>query len=150
VQARQALGLGIDQIAPSSNQQPDLEVELGGGLDRPQIGAGAHLVGDSARIAGVGLVLATDRALAGAVNGQAGHMDEGEPGRCEHGFGQACDTTDDIQADADGAAERTELVGKTGDIRRCVQQLAVDLHDAVGVDGSDPMDLLGDIASTPP
>jgi hypothetical protein len=72
-------------------------------------------------------------------------MDEGEPGDCEHGFGQTCDTANDIQADADGAAERTELVGKTGDIRRCVQQLAVDLHDAVGVDGSDPMNLLGDI-----
>jgi hypothetical protein len=58
VQAREALGLGIDQIAPSSNQQPDLEVELGGGLDRPQIGASANLVGDGVRIAGVGLVLA--------------------------------------------------------------------------------------------
>lgn len=48
VQAREALGLGIDQIAPSSNQQPDLEGDLGGGFDRPQIGAGANLVGDCA------------------------------------------------------------------------------------------------------
>jgi hypothetical protein len=81
VQACEALGLGIDQIAPSSNQQPDLKVELGGGFDRPQLGAGANLVGDGACIARVGLVLAADRALTSAIDGQAGHVDQGESGR---------------------------------------------------------------------
>ena len=38
-----------------------------------------------------------------------------------------------------------ELVGEACDVGRRVQQLAVDLHDAVGVDGGDPVYLLGDV-----
>ena len=59
MQAAEPLGLRFDEIAPAADQQPDLEVDLGGGLDGAQVGAGAYLIGDGAGIARVGLVLAT-------------------------------------------------------------------------------------------
>ena len=80
VQAGQALGLGLDEIATPANQQAELEVDLAGGFDAAQVLADAHLLGDDAGIARIGFVLAADRALTGAVDGQARHMDEREPG----------------------------------------------------------------------
>ena len=105
VHAGQALGLGIDEVAAPADEQPDLEIEFGCRLDRPQVGAGADLVGDGARVARIGLVLAADGALAGAVDGQARDVDEREPRFGQHGFGKAGDATNDIEADAYGAAK---------------------------------------------
>ena len=62
-----------------------------------QVGAGADLVGDGAGVARVGLVLAADGALAGAVDRQARHVDEREAGLGQHGFGQAGDAADDVE-----------------------------------------------------
>ena len=147
VQARQALGLRLDQVAAAADQQPDLEVELGGGLDRAQVGAGADLVGDGAGVARVGLVLAADRALAGAIDGQARDMNKRESGLGQHGFGEPGDAADDVEADADRATESAELAHQLGDGGRRVRQLAVELHDAEGVDRRDPVDVLGDVDS---
>ena len=36
MQAAEPLGLRFDEIAPAADQQPDLEVDLGGGLDGPR------------------------------------------------------------------------------------------------------------------
>ena len=107
VHACQALGLSLDQIAASADEQPDLEVDLGGGLDRAQIGAGANLVGDGAGVARVGLVLAADGALAGTVDGQARDVNQREAGCRQHGLCQAGDAAHDVEADADGAARAT-------------------------------------------
>jgi hypothetical protein len=63
VHAAQTLGLGIDQIASPAHQQPDLEIDLGGGFDWTQIGSHVDLVGDGAGVARIGLVLAADGAL---------------------------------------------------------------------------------------
>lgn len=62
VHAAQTLGLGMDEIAPSPNQQPDIEIDLGGGFHRTQIGSHWDLIGDGAGVARIGLVLAADRA----------------------------------------------------------------------------------------
>jgi len=145
VQTRQALGLPVDQIAAPADQQADLEVEFAGRLDRAQIAAGADLVGDGAGIARVGLVLAAPGALAGAVDRQARDVNEGEAGRGEHRLGQAGDAADHIQADADRAAELAKLGDELRDLARRIGQLAVDPHDAIGVDRGHPMHLLGNV-----
>jgi hypothetical protein len=63
VQTAQAAGLFVNQVAPASNQETKLEVDLGAGLDRPQVVSGAHLVGDDAGIPGIALGLAAGRPL---------------------------------------------------------------------------------------
>ncbi len=73
--ARQALGLGLHQIAAATDQQPDLEIDLSCRFDPAQIHPGSDLVGDGAGVTRVGLVLATNRALASAVDGDAWHVD---------------------------------------------------------------------------
>jgi len=80
VQAREPLGLRRDQIATTTDQQAQLEVELAGRLDRTQVLTDAHLLGDHPNVAGVGLVLAADGALTGAVDRQPRHVDEREAG----------------------------------------------------------------------
>ena len=96
----------------------------------------------------IGLVLAAPGALAGAVDRQARDVNEGEAGRGEHRLGQAGDAADHIQADADRAAELAKLA-KLGDelrdLARRIGQLAVDPHDAIGVDRGHPMHLLGNV-----
>ena len=147
VLAAEPLGLGVDQVAAAADEQPQLEVELGGRLDRPQVAADAHLVGDDPRVARVGLVLAAHRALAGAVDGQARHVDEREAGLRQHRLREAGDAADDVEPDAHRSAERRELVDERGDGRRPVLQPAVEPHDALRIDGRDPMHLLGDVDS---
>ena len=69
--ARQALGLRLHDVATTADQQADLEVEFSGWLDRSQVRPGPDLVGDGTGIARVGLVLAADGPLAGAIDGDA-------------------------------------------------------------------------------
>jgi hypothetical protein len=145
VRAGQALGLGIDQVAPPTDEQPDLEIAFGRRIDRPQVGAGADLVGDGARVARIGLVLAPHGALAGAVDGQARDVNERQPRCGQHGFGKAGDAPNDIEADAYGAAKADELLDQRRYVSRRVRQLAIKANHAVGIDGRDPMRLLGDI-----
>jgi len=145
VHAGQALGLGIDQVAAPADEQPDLEIEFARRIDRPQVGAGADLVGDGACVTRIGLVLAAGGALAGAVDGQARDVNERQPCCGQHGFGKAGDATNDIEADAYGAAKADELFDQRRDVRRRVRQLAIEANQAVGIDGGDPMRLLGDI-----
>jgi hypothetical protein len=90
-------------------------------------------------------VLAADGALAGAVDGQPRHVDEGETGLRQHRLGQAGDAADDVQADAHAAAQLGQVRNESSDGARRVVQLAVDAHDAVGVDGGDPVRFLGDV-----
>lgn len=143
--ARQALGLRLHQIAAAADQQLDLEIDLGGRLDAAQVRPGSHLVSNGAGVARVGLILASNRALTGAVDGHAGHVNQVEPGLGQHGFGEACNAADDVKADASRAAEGGQLPSQRRDLSWRVQQLAVDLHDAIGIDGSGPVYLLGDI-----
>ncbi|HTR13100.1 MAG TPA: hypothetical protein VMI72_07565 [Roseiarcus sp.] len=77
-------------------------------------------------------------------------MDEREPGLSEHGLGQTRDASDDIEADANHAAQSGQLVGQGRDLGGRIEQFAIDLHSAVGVDGCDPVSLLGDVDSAPP
>lgn len=135
----QPLGLCLDDVAAAADQQPDLKVQFGCRLDRTQIGSRANLVGDGAGISRVGLVLTTNGSLAGAVDGDARHMDEGEPGLSQHSFSQACDSADDIHADAHRAAHGGQFVGLRCDVGWGVEQLAVDPRDAIGINGSDPV-----------
>ncbi len=72
-------------------------------------------------------------------------MNEGEAGRGEHRLGQAGDAADHIQADADRAAELAKLGDELRDLARRIGQLAVDPHDAIGVDRGHPMHLLGNV-----
>lgn len=65
--ARHALGLDVNQVTVPADQQPDLDIEF----DCAQIGAGSELVGDRARVARIGLVLAADRVPAGSIDRQA-------------------------------------------------------------------------------
>ena len=145
MQPGQTLGLCLDQIAPPPDQQTQLEIELGGRLKRAQVLAHAHLLGDHAGVARIGLVLAAGGALPGAVDGQPRHVDQGEAGFGQHRLGQAGDATDDVQADAHAAAQLDQVSDESGDGARRVRQLAVDAHDAVGVDGGDPVRFLGDV-----
>ena len=62
--AGQALRLRLHDVATPAGQQPDLKVQLAGGLDRPQVRPGTDLVGDGASVARVGFVLTADGALA--------------------------------------------------------------------------------------
>ena len=117
------------------------------GSIRAQVRPGPDLVGDGAGVARIGLVLAADCALPSPIDGNAWHMDECEPGLSEHGLGQTRDAADDIQADADRTAQSSQFVGQGRDIGGRIGQFAVDLHGAVGVDGGDPVYLLGDVDS---
>ncbi len=101
--ARQALGLRLHDIAATAGQQPYLEVQFGCCFDRTKIGSRANLVRDSAGIARIGLVLTTNGALAGAIDGDARHVDEGKPGLGQHGSSQADDAADHVQSDANRA-----------------------------------------------
>ena len=145
VHARQTLGLRIDEVASPAHQQPDLQIEFGRRLDRAQVGPGADLVGDGPGVARVGLVLAADRALAGAVDRQARHVHEREPGLASMASARPAMPPMTSSPTRTAAAKVGKLVGEACDLGRRVQQLAVDLHDAVGVDGGDPVHLLGDV-----
>jgi hypothetical protein len=79
------------------------------------------------------------------VDRQARDVNEGEAGRGEHRLGQAGDAADHIQADADRAAELAKLGDELRDLARRIGQLAVDPHDAIGVDRGHPMHLLGNV-----
>ena len=103
VHARQPLGLRIDQVASPAHQQSDFQIEFGRRLDGAQIGPGADLVGDGPGVTWVGLVLAADRALAGAVDRQARHVHEREACFGQYGFGQA--------GDRKAASSRRSLIG---------------------------------------
>jgi hypothetical protein len=74
-------------------------------------------------------------------------VDESEAGIGQHGFCQASDAADDVQADADRAAQGGQFVDQCRNTGRRVQQLAVNLHDAASIDGRDPVYLLGNIDS---
>ena len=145
--AGKALGLRLHDVAATADQQPDLEIEFGSRLDLAQVRSGSDLIGNGAGVARVGLVLAADRALTSAIDSNTRHVDEREPSLGQHGFGQTCNAADDIQADADCATQSGELVDQRRNIGRRVGQFAIDLHDAVGVDGSDPVDFFGDVNS---
>ena len=103
--AGKALGLRLHDVAATADQQPDLEIEFGSRLDLAQVRSGSDLIGDGAGVARVGLVLAADRALTSAIDSNARDVDEREPSLGQHGFGQTCNAADDIQADADRAAQ---------------------------------------------
>ena len=83
--------------------------------------------------------------MSATIDRQARHVDEREAGLGQYGFGQSGDAADDVDADADRVAGVRELVGKACDVGWRVEQFAVDLHDAIGVDGSHPVYLLGDV-----
>jgi hypothetical protein len=74
-------------------------------------------------------------------------VNQREPGLRQHGLGEARDAADDVDADTDRPAEGGEPVGEAGDLHRRVAQLLVDLYGAVGVEGRDPVLLLGDVDS---
>ena len=82
---------------------------------------------------------------AGAVDGEPWNVDEREAGFGEHGLGKTGDPADHVEADPDAAAEDGQLVDQPGDGCRSILQPAVDEHDGGGVDGRDPVDLLGDV-----
>jgi hypothetical protein len=105
VQTAKATGLFVNQVAAASHQETQLEVDLGAGLDRPQVVSGAHLIGDDAGIPGIALGLAAGRPLACPVYCQARHVDQPEAGRREHRFGKAGDAADHIEADCDLALQ---------------------------------------------
>jgi hypothetical protein len=146
--------LGGHQVAPAADQQAHIDADLAQGLDRPQIGAGTmkrrcrFMVSDGAGVARVGLVLAADHALAGAVDGQARDVDQREAGFGQHDGGQTGDAADHVETDADGApwaGEHRQLVGQACERGRRVVELAVEQHGAVRIERRDPMQLLGDV-----
>ena len=145
MQAAKAAGLLVNQVAAASDQETKLEVDLGAGLDRPQVVAGAHLVGDDAGVARVALGLAADRALAGPVYGQARHVDQAEAGRRQHRFGKAGDAADHVEADGDLALERAQLGDQRLDRVGLVRHRSIDEHRARVVDRRHPMRRLGDV-----
>lgn len=72
-------------------------------------------------------------------------MDQGESGVRQHGLSKACNATDDIEADANRAAETDEFSDQLGDFGWCVEKLAVDANRAIVADGCDPVNLFGDV-----
>ena len=72
-------------------------------------------------------------------------MNEREAGVGQHGLDQARDAADDVEADADRAAESGKVVNQLGHGGWRVRQPAIDQDHAVGVDGGDPVNLLGDV-----
>jgi len=88
----------VDEIAAAADQQPDLEIDLGGGFDGAQVGPHAHLIGGGAGVARIGLVLAPDGALPHSVDSQARHMDQREAGFGPHGLGESVDAAHDVDA----------------------------------------------------
>src|SRR5690606_14621803 len=132
-------------FATPANEQPELDVDLACWLDDPQIVTGTDLVGDGACISGIGLVLAPDGALAGAVDREAGGVEQRAARRREHRFGKTGDAADDVEADAYRAVQRGEFVDERGDSRGIIVERVIDEYRSRFVDGGNPMHLLGDV-----
>jgi hypothetical protein len=134
------------QLASASDEQPDFDVELGGGLDGTQVAAVADLVGDHRGVTRVALVLAAGRSLAGPVDGQARDMDDVESRLEQHHGEQRRDTADDVDPHAQLAVlgpQRLELVDQRGQRGRLVIDAAVHQQlAALAADCPDPMELL--------
>jgi hypothetical protein len=72
-------------------------------------------------------------------------VDEGEAGLGQHGLGEPGDAAHHVQADTHVGAEPAQFADEVGDRGRPVLELAVNVDDALGVDGSNSVYLLGDV-----
>ena len=72
-------------------------------------------------------------------------MDQREARLGQHRFGQSGNAAHDVDADARRAAKRGQVIDHGGDGGRRVVQLPVEMNHPIGIDGSDPVNFLGDI-----
>jgi hypothetical protein len=149
VQAGQAAGLLDLQVAAPAHQQPQLQVQLAGGLDGPQVAAGADLLGDHPGIARVAFVLAAGGALAGPVDRQPRDVDQPQPGSAQQRLGQRGDAADHVQADHRLATQPTQVIDQPLEGGGLIGHPLVQHHLANIVNCGGPVDVLGDVDSNP-
>jgi hypothetical protein len=149
VQAGQAAGLLNLQVAAPTDQQPQPKVQLAGGLDGPQVAAGADLLGDHPGITRVAVVLAAGGALAGPVDRQPRDVDQPQPGRQKHRLGQPSDAADHIQADDRLLTQRIQVIDQPLERGGVVGHALVQHDLAEVIDGGGPVDVLGDVDPNP-
>ena len=143
-QAADPAGLVDDQVGTPADEQ----AQFGDGVllqkHGPEVGrAQAELVGDDARVLWVTLGQAADAALAGAVDGQAGDVDEALAGVDQHGADQGGDAAEQVDADQALAAECSEFGDELADVLGGVVDLSAEPDVSVLGDRGGPMDLLG-------
>ena len=144
--AADAARLVDNQVGAAADQQAQLRHGLVLDGDRPEVGrAQAELVGDDAGVFGVALGLPADAALAGAVDGQAGHMDQTFAGGQQHGAEQGGDTAEQVDADQALALQRGEVGGELADVLGGVVDLSVEQDATVLCHRGGPMNLLGGV-----
>ena len=144
--AADAAGLVDHQIAAAADQEAEFDDRLVLGGDGAEVGgAQAELVGDDAGVLGIALGLAADAALAGAVDGEAGDVDEALAGGQQHGAEQGGDAAEQVDAEQALAAECGQLGGELADVVCGIEDLAVEQDAALRGDRGGPVDLLGGI-----
>src|SRR6266404_2700133 len=145
-QAGEAAGLVLDEIAPARNEDADSDRRVFIGGDRPQGGPRTHQLGDDAGITRVRFALAAGEAMAGAIDGDPRHMDEGQALGQQHGLQEGRDQALNVKTDCD-SVELAQIGSKRVECLLCVVDGAIDQDARVLIDRANPMDVLGDVDS---
>jgi hypothetical protein len=143
-----AARLVADQLAATTDEQPDLGVQLAGGLDRAQVAPVTHPVGDDRGVARVALVLAARRALARATDRQPRDVHDLDPGFEQHRGQHARDAADDVDADLQrpAIAQTLQSLDERGQRRRrVVHTPAEDRLAVAAIHGLNPVKVLGHV-----
>jgi hypothetical protein len=143
-QAGQAAGLVLGQIAATTDLEPERDDRVLIRQDRAQI-AGAHQLGDGARVPRIGLALAPREAMTGPVDRDARRMDEGKPFGQQHRLEETCERSHHVKADHHIAAETAQLRDQRVDPSGVVLDRAVENDLPAVIDRHGPMDRLGRI-----
>ncbi len=108
------------------------------GKDRPQI-AGANKLGNGAGVARIGLALCSDKTLSGAIDSNAGRVNQSKPLRQQAGFKESRERSEHIDADHDIAIQGSQIRNPFIDRIRGVLDRAVKNNAAPFVHSKRPM-----------
>lgn len=112
-----------DQVLAAEDEQAQLGIELTDAGQRPQVVAGADLVGDHPGVTRIAFVLATASSSPGVFDHQARNVDHVQAGVSEHHLQQPGDTADNVDPDLHRAGRRgqaQQLIGQHSDLARHV------------------------------
>ena len=145
-QARKASGLIDNDFAAPTDEQANVDIDLGLDLDRPQVGAGSREIGDGCRIARIGLVLSAAHTLPRAVDRQARCMNDPHASFGQHRAQQRGTAAQQVEGDGyTFGVQHGQFADQRRDSFRIVPDGMAEDRPCVRADHAGPMNVLGGI-----